>query len=188
MTLQWLPLDAGTLADTGMNMFYSCLHVWPAGVLMAVWEFQQLNMTYWWLSARLQCTGVTAVLHNVIDIMKCCWKQTFHDCLNAVPKINNQWYGKRNYICWRHANVCSNPVIIRYIRPLHHGHTSQYHGHEWMTHILFRSMSIGCSIPDIKLFQTLTLKQGQGHGCGQRARSYRWGSIILTHFRFISHQ
>ena len=26
------------------------------------------------------------------------------------------------------------PVTIRYIRPPHHGHTSQYHGHEWMTH------------------------------------------------------
>ena len=26
---------------------------------------------------------------------------------------------------------------IRYIRPPHHGHTSQYHSHEWMTHILF---------------------------------------------------
>ena len=29
------------------------------------------------------------------------------------------------------------PVTIRYIRPSQHGHTSQYHGHEWMTHILF---------------------------------------------------
>ena len=29
------------------------------------------------------------------------------------------------------------PFTIRYIRPPHHGHTSQYHGHEWMTHILF---------------------------------------------------
>ena len=28
-------------------------------------------------------------------------------------------------------------VTIRYIHPPHHGHTSQYHGHEWMTHILF---------------------------------------------------
>ena len=29
------------------------------------------------------------------------------------------------------------PVNIRYIPTPHHGHTSQYHGHEWMTHILF---------------------------------------------------
>ena len=29
------------------------------------------------------------------------------------------------------------PVTIQYIRSPHHGHTSQYHGHEWMTHILF---------------------------------------------------
>ena len=72
----------------------------------------------------------------------------------------------------------------------HHGHTSQYHGHKRMTHT-FRSMSIGQTIPEIKLFQTLTLKfqlQGQGHGCGQRARSYNRPSIILTHFIFISHQ
>ena len=55
----------------------------------------------------------------------------------------------------------------------------------------FRSMSIGRTIPEIKLFQTLTLRfqlQGLGHGCGQRARSYNRPSIILTHFIFISHQ
>ena len=46
-----------------------------------------------------------------------------------------------------------------------------------------RSMSIGCPIPEIRLFQTLTLKlQGQGHGCGQRARSYNGPSILLTRF------
>ena len=28
------------------------------------------------------------------------------------------------------------PVTIRYIHPPHRGHTSQYHGHEWMTQIL----------------------------------------------------
>ena len=80
-------------------------------------------------------------------------------------------------------------VTIWYIRPPHHGQTSQYYGHEWMTHILFRSMSIGRPNPDIKLFQTLTLKfqlQGQGHGGGQRARSYNRPSIILTRFHFTS--
>ena len=39
-----------------------------------------------------------------------------------------------------------------------------------------------------RLFQTLTLKlQCQGHGCGQRARSCSWPSILLTCFLFISH-
>ena len=53
----------------------------------------------------------------------------------------------------------------------------------------FRSMSIGHPIPEIRLFQTLTLKlQGQGHGCGQRARSYNQPSILLICFLFISHQ
>ena len=37
---------------------------------------------------------------------------------------------------------------------------------------LFRSISIGPPLPEIRLFQTLTFKlQAQGHGCGQRARS-----------------
>ena len=82
------------------------------------------------------------------------------------------------------------PVTIRDICPPHHGHTSQYHGHEWMTHHCshpFRSMSIDRPIPEIKLFQALILKfqlQDQGHGCGQRARSYNRPSIILTHFVF----
>ena len=47
-------------------------------------------------------------------------------------------------------------------------------------------MSISCPIPEIKLFQTLTLKlQGQGHGCGQRASSYSWPR---THYLFSSNQ
>ena len=78
------------------------------------------------------------------------------------------------------------PVTIRYILPPHYGHTSQYHGQEWMTYILF----VLCQLA-VKLFQTLTLKfqlQSQGHGCGQRARSYNRPSIILTHFILNSHQ
>ena len=34
------------------------------------------------------------------------------------------------------------PVTIRYICPPHHGHTSQYHGHEWMTYTLFVSCQL----------------------------------------------
>ena len=53
----------------------------------------------------------------------------------------------------------------------------------------YRSMSIDQPIPEISLFQTLTLKlQGQGHECGQRARSYNRPSISLIRFLFISHQ
>ena len=51
----------------------------------------------------------------------------------------------------------------------------------------FPFMSIGHRISEIKLFQTLTLKlQGQGHGCGQRARSYSWPSILFNSFPFHS--
>ena len=53
----------------------------------------------------------------------------------------------------------------------------------------FHSLSIGHPIPEIRLFQTLTLKfQGQGHRCGQWSRSYSQPSILLIHFLFISHQ
>ena len=53
----------------------------------------------------------------------------------------------------------------------------------------FYSMWISCPIPEICLFQTLTLKlQGQGHGCGQRARSCSQPSFLLICFLFISHQ
>ena len=53
----------------------------------------------------------------------------------------------------------------------------------------FRSMSMSPPISEIRLFQILTLKfQGQGHGCGQRARSLSLPSIYLICFYFISHQ
>ena len=53
----------------------------------------------------------------------------------------------------------------------------------------FCSMSISPPIPQIRLFQTLTLKlQGEGHGCGQRARPYSQPSIQLICFLFVSHQ
>ena len=70
-------------------------------------------------------------------------------------------------------------VIIRYIRPPQHGHTSQYLGHD--SH-LFRSMSIGRPIPETRLFQTLTLKllgvvKGQGHTIGPV--SYYFASFLF---------
>ena len=54
----------------------------------------------------------------------------------------------------------------------------------------FRSMSIGRPIPEIELFQTLTLKlQSQGHVCVQRARSYSKPiSYQLTSFSFHTNQ
>ena len=81
------------------------------------------------------------------------------------------------------------PVTICYIHPPHHGHTSQYHGHEWMAHILFEKFHVNRPSHSIRLFHTLTLKlQGQGHVCGQRTRSYSRPSILLICFFFISHQ
>ena len=80
-------------------------------------------------------------------------------------------------------------VTIRYYPPTHHDHTNQYHGHEWMTHILFVPCQSDVPFHEIRLLQTLTLKlQSQGHGCDQKAKSYSQPSILLTRFLFISHQ
>ena len=53
---------------------------------------------------------------------------------------------------------------------------------------LFRSLSIGRPIPDIRLFQTLTLKlQGQVHRCGQGKGNtfgpvpYQFASFFISH-------
>ena len=55
-------------------------------------------------------------------------------------------------------------------------------------------MSISPPIPQIRIFQTLTLKlQVQGHGCGQRARPYSqlgplsyWYAFFLFHINQIT--
>ena len=48
------------------------------------------------------------------------------------------------------------------------------------------SMSIGHIIPEIRLFQNLTLKiQGQGHGWGERWQSQSGCSILLIHIPFV---
>ena len=77
-----------------------------------------------------------------------------------------------NKICRRLADVWSHPSHY----PVHPPTPPWSHSSiswSWMDDSRpFISMSIGRPIPEIKLFQTLTLKfqlQGQAHGCGQRA-------------------
>ena len=60
----------------------------------------------------------------------------------------------------------------------------------WVQHSIdshtFRSMSIGHPIPEIRLFQDLTLKiQGQGHGWGQSRKSQSWGNTLSTDIPFV---
>ena len=139
---------------------------------------------------RFFFTSVMKVVsfHNFGNLMK--------RCISSIEFENDENFYKVNflkpYFSTRYVNGTPTsevtPVTIWYIRPPHHGYTSQYHGHERMTHILF----VPCQSAVqswIKLIQTLTLKlQGQGHGCGQKARAYSRPSIILTNFLFISHQ
>ena len=59
----------------------------------------------------------------------------------------------------------------------------------WLTSFSIGLLSISHPIPEIRLFQTLTLKlQGHGHGCSQRARPYSGLSVLLICVLFISYQ
>ena len=60
----------------------------------------------------------------------------------------------------------------------------------WLQHSVdshpFRSMSIGHPIPELWLFQNLTLKiKGQGHGWGHSAKSQGGSNILSTHIPFV---
>ena len=61
---------------------------------------------------------------------------------------------------------------------------------KWVKHPIvshpFKSMSIGHPIPEIRLFQNLTLKiQGQGHGWGERWKSQSGRNIPSTRIPFV---
>ena len=50
----------------------------------------------------------------------------------------------------------------------------------------FHPMSIGHPIPEIRLFQNLTLKiQGQGHGWGESSKSQSGCNFLSTHIPFV---
>ena len=60
----------------------------------------------------------------------------------------------------------------------------------WVLHSIdslpFRSMSIRHPIPEIRLFQNLTLKnQGQGHGRGEHWKSQHGSNILSTQIPFV---
>ena len=51
---------------------------------------------------------------------------------------------------------------------------------------LFRSMSIGHPIPQLRLFHNLTLKiKGQGHGWGHNSKSQCVSNILSTHIHLV---
>ena len=59
------------------------------------------------------------------------------------------------------------------------------YGHEWMTHILFRSMSIAHPIPEIKAISDSVLGSPRSRSRSRvwsKARSYSWPSILLICF------
>ena len=60
----------------------------------------------------------------------------------------------------------------------------------WVLHSVdshpFRSMSIGHPVPELWLFQNLTLKiKGQGHGWGHNSKSQGGSKILSTHIPFV---
>ena len=60
---------------------------------------------------------------------------------------------------------------------------------DWLKFLSFHVNQPHSPIPQIRIFQTLTLKlPGQGHGCCQRARPYSQPNIYFICFLFVSHQ
>ena len=60
----------------------------------------------------------------------------------------------------------------------------------WVLHSVdshpFRSMSIGHPVPELRLFQNLTLKfKGQGHAWGHSSKSQCGSNILSTHIPFV---
>ena len=63
----------------------------------------------------------------------------------------------------------------------------------WVRHSVdsqpFLFMSMGHPIPELRLFQKLTLKiKGEGHGWGQNSKSECWSNILSTHIPFVQCQ
>ena len=153
---------------------------WPKDGRKDGWTYNLKTFCLWGLKVEMPKGG--GIKNKLTQLISC------------KPPTNKHLHSKSERFHWKTRYVDGTPtsevtpVTIRYIRPPHHGHTSQYHGHEWMTHILFSPCQTAVPFLRSSYFR-LTLKfqlQGQGHGCGQR--SYNWPSIILTHFVFISHQ
>ena len=70
---------------------------------------------------------------------------------------------------------------------------SQFKVTMWVSHPIdscpFRSMSISPPIPELWLFQNLTLKiKGQGHGWGHSSKSQCGSNILSTHIPFVPRQ
>ena len=67
---------------------------------------------------------------------------------------------------------------------------SQFKVTMWILHLIgshpFHSMSIRHPIPELRLFQNLTLKiKGQGQGWGHSSKSQCGSSILSTHIPFV---
>ena len=113
--------------------------------------------------------------------------------INFIQNIRLCWvykiYSTRcvNVMCWRHVDVWSYLVIIQYTNRPQHGHTKVTPSWSWMTDSHpFHFMSIGPPIPEIRLFQMLTMKiqcQGQDSKV-ERANMHSWPSIQLICFFF----
>ena len=147
-----------------------------------------------------------------------------HPPQKTAPEGGTQWHGSYTNII-QHTEDVPNPYTTdmstagwrlkspQYIYPPHNGHTSQYHGHKWMTLETPRSRpwvwSKGkviqwaqypinpCPFHFTSIRPTIPYSHfeiwpwnipGQGHEWGQSSMSHIIPSIQLIHFRLVSHQ
>ena len=92
-------------------------------------DIQSFSYRLWYANIYYRSTTIYVGYFKYFCLFVCLLFISMAVCKTSYTILNS--------ICRRHADVWSHPVIIRYKRPPHHDHTSQYHGDEWMTHILF---------------------------------------------------
>ena len=99
------------------------------------------QMHYCYVVSLVNCYGI----NSYVDISIWSYPYTGNKMLRFAH------FSSFDYIYLQQYHLCKTryvdgtptsevtPFTILYIRPPHHGHTGQYRGHEWMTHILFVS-------------------------------------------------
>ena len=127
----------------------------------------------WPWNSRLKVTGeVTVQSHNVGLTSYRLTSLSFH-----VNRASHSWVTTFSKF------DLENQVSRSWVR-------SQYKVTMWVQHPNdshpFRSMSIGHPIPELRLFQNLTLKiKGRGHGWGHSSKSQCGSNILSTHIPFV---
>ena len=139
---------------------YPCMSIHP--LIPMIELFQNLTFKIQGQSHSSRSYNRNNILSTHIPFIPCWWALPFLRC--SYLKIDleiprSRVRSKLKVITWVLHSVDSHP---------------------------FRSMSIGHPVPELWLFQNLTLKiKGQGHGWGHSSKSQGGSNILSTHIPFV---